>query len=338
MDTKNLNIAPQSMSDKGMLDVFVDPGIKKKMQNPITKSLEDYSPLIVCAPELGVFLKSHDLGILNNLNELFNCRPTFKERIRTTGQTMEIVRPCISVIAGTQPKYIGTIFPEEAYGMGFTSRVIFVYHGDSTKVSLFGAKGASKAYLKPKLLDDLVEISNLSIQFSLTDEAIDAIEEWHMHSSEEDKPTHSKLIHYNTRRIMHLLKLCMVKSTARSSNGIVELEDFEWALDSLREVEQLMPQIFKEISSGGQMDYIEESFNFLMRTWVKTKKPIPEHKLIHFLSQRVPANQIQWIINTMLHSKIIQEIEANPGLNIPAHMKPPGTKLFKPIDLHKIEE
>jgi hypothetical protein len=335
--TNNLHLAPQSMTSKGMLDVLSDRQYTKKMQNPVTKATEDYNAMVVSVPELGVLISSHDLGFLSNLNELFNCRAVFQERIRSSGETLEIVKPCIHIVAGTQPKYLGEIFPEAAYGMGFTSRVIMVYHGTATKVSLFGQDRGANTDLRIKLIEDIQSISHITGQFELTEAAMHAIETWHMTEADNDQPQHSKLQHYNTRRTIHILKLCMVKSIARGNSMQITDEDFLWSLQTLREAEALMPQIFKEISSGSQIDYIEEAFHFIQRMWQKNEKPIPEHRVVHFLSSRMPANQIDYVLNTMIKGQVIVEVQANQ-LNIPDHMKQPGSRLFKPQSLHVVEE
>ena len=58
-------------------------------------------------------------------------------------------------------------------------------------------------------------------------------------------PDHPKLIHYNTRRWAHLLKLTMVACVDRSNDLRLEVEDFNRAMLWLLQAEKQMPLIFQ---------------------------------------------------------------------------------------------
>jgi hypothetical protein len=313
--TNKLNIAPSAMTHKGMIDHLADSHVQQSYVDKNGKFV-NYHSLLVSVPELGVLVPGHDLAFLSALNDLYNCGPVYEERTRMKGETLKIENPHIHIISGTQPKYIGTLFPEEAYGMGFTSRIVMVYWGTTTKRGLFTANKYDEK-LKASLAADLRKITDLKGEFYLEEDAMEAIEQWHQYGSDEDKPLHSKLMHYNSRRIMHILKLSMAFSVSRGNEMIITLDDFNRAKETLLDAEQAMPEIFKEISSGGQASEIEEAFHFLMRMYNQTKKPIPEHKLVHFLASKVPANQISYLIDTMIRSAII-DVKSHPdGLNLP---------------------
>lgn len=335
--TGRLSIAPISMTNKGMIDQLADESSHKQyvVINDGKQEWVNYHSLLIAVPELGVMIDKYDLGYISALNDLFNCGPLFEEKQRHTrkGEILRIENPHIHLISGTQPKYLGELLPEAAYGMGFTARIIFVYSGIPVKISLFTSR-PSTGGLRNDLIKDLKAICDLRGPFTISKEAEQVIEHWHQHGSEKDKPNHSRLVHYNARRIMHILKLCMVFSASRSSSMHIEEEDFHSALSLLLETEAVMPEIFKEMASGGQSAEIEEAFNFLFQTYMRNgKKPIREDRLIHFLSSRVPANQIQYIVETMLKSGLIKEIKPN-GLNIPTIY---GNRLIEPVALQKVE-
>lgn len=328
------SVAPVSLTHKGLIDQLAEPSSSKQIldRTSTPPALINYHSLLIAAPELGVLLPSYDLGYISALNELFNCREIFEERMRSSGKTLRIERPHIHMLTGTQPKYLGEFLPEPAYGMGFTARIIMIYAGEAVKVSLF-KKRTMDPTLRDKLIQDLKTIGSLIGSFAITQETKDAIEHWYLNESTNDQPTHSKLIHYNTRRAMHILKLCMTLSAARSNQMVIELEDFKQALALLLEAETLMPQIFKEITSGSQISEIEEAFHFMVRLFVQNKnKPISEHKLVAFLAGRVPANQIGYIITAMMQSGTIKEVKHPDGLNIPGRMR-----MLVPVGLAGVE-
>lgn len=323
------NLAPISMTHKGLIDHLASEACHKQyVDNGVWES---YHSILVAVPELGVLVPGHDLAFLSSLNELYNCWDVYEERTRMKGETLKIDKPHIHILSGTQPKYLGELFPEAAYGMGFTSRIIMIYSGDPIRVRLFGNRQA-KLELGEELKIDLKSIAKLRGPFNLEEDAQSLVEKWHAYGSEQDKPTHTKLMHYNSRRIMHVLKIAMAFSASRSNDLIITVEDFKRSLDTLLEAEMYMPEIFKEISSGGQAGELEECFHFLIRIYNKTKKPIPEYRLVHFLTTRVPTNQIQFMIDTMLRSKMIEETGKVSGLNLPG-----SERLFKPLALKVTE-
>ena len=77
-----------------------------------------------------------------------------------------------------------------------------------------------------------------------------AINDW-ARSGGQPAPDHPKLLSYNTRRLHHLLKLCMVAALACDSELIITVDHFVEALDWLVELETFMPDIFKSMRTGG---------------------------------------------------------------------------------------
>ena len=329
--TGKFNIAPISMTHKGLIDQLAEESSHKSIIDPETNHYDSYHSLLCAVPELGVLIPSHDLGFLSALNELYNCYDLFEERIRSKGEVLRIEKPHISIISGTQPKYLGELFPEAAYGMGFTSRIIMVYAGTPVRVTLWGKRNFNPE-LKADLIEDLKQMSTLTGDFTITEDAAAAIEAWHLFGCEQDKPQHSRLLHYNARRIMHCLKLSMAFSVSESNNMVIELKHWDAARELLLETEELMPEIFKEISAGGQAAEIEEAFLHIVRAYGKTGKEISESILVHFLHNKVPANQIDFIINTMLRAKMLKEVIPKGMLNTPGR-----ERFFVPLELNKAE-
>jgi len=331
--TGKLRIAPTSMSHKGFFDQLADAGSQKMVQDKINGALY-YHTLLVATPELGVILPEYDLGYLSMLNELFECPSVFSERIRSSGQEVRIENPHVHFISGTQPKYLSQFLPDAAFGMGFTARIVMVYAGKSIKSSLF-RKAAGKENVRAELISDLKRVADIRGIFRTTDAAEAAMEDWHRVESERDAPTHSRLMHYNTRRIMHLLKLSMAMSAARTDELIITEEDFQNALALLLETEGAMPEIFKEMSTGGQGDIMEEAFNHLVGLFmIGGRKPVKEHRLIHFLAQKLPAYQIDSVLKAMERANIIKK-EKEGGLNLPDKY---ATFVYTPLGLNKSEE
>jgi hypothetical protein len=128
-------------------------------------------------------------------------------------------------------------------------------------------------------------------------------------------PEHSKLQHYSTRRMQHLIKLSMISSLSRGLSRRVIEADIERARDWLIEAEETMPDIFKEMAFKSDLQIIQDLHFFLWKIYLKEKKPIHLVRLRHFLLAKVPSDKIDRIIDMAVNANILTE--ASQGLYIP---------------------
>lgn len=245
--------------------------------------------------EFGVFVKAHDLELLSCLCKLFDADDDYDNRRIYQGKdTVFIPNPIISILAGTQPGYLSALLPPEAWTQGFMGRVIMVHSGEPAKVRLFGKESKADTSLESALIHDLLEMKGMSGEYDFTEEAKDAITAWH---SEGDcdgggtfpVPSFPRLESYNTRRILHLLKLCMISAAARSNKLQITLEDFELALDWLLAAEKTMPNVFLEMAGRSDADVLREMWHYAWSQWAVKKQAMHKARLMAFLSVRVPA-------------------------------------------------
>ena len=99
----------------------------------------------------------------------------------------------------------------------------------------------------------------------------------------------------------------MVASAASTDEPLITLEHVAEALDWLAEVEAAMPDIFKSMKVGADARAIDEVYHFAMTTYMKENKPVLEHRLIHFLQERVPAHSVGRILENMERAKILEK-------------------------------
>lgn len=302
-----VNLSSQSVTKASLVDELVKARKMAKLVDE--KDNYMYHSLVVCSSEFGVLLPKHDLEFMNTLNHLYDCPSLYSESRRTKGLEISVDNPCLHILAGTQPGYLAEILPELAWRMGFTSRIIMVYSGTPIKPDLFNSV-ASDENLKDTLKSDLVRISKLVGTFAWTNEAMTYMSNWYMHESDKSAPRHSRLQSYNPRRHMHVMKIAMTKSASDGDDLLIKAEHIHWAIETLLETEALMPQIFAEMSSSPDSAVIEDLTNFLLTDIVKSGDPnrmISKHKVYQWLSLKVPANRIGFIMENMTRSGIIVE-------------------------------
>ncbi len=311
------NVAPNGMTKAAFIDQLLD-----KVRSFSYKGFEFMThPLLMGITEFGTLLPQYDREFLNVLNQIYDCEEIpFADRTRKGG-LVTVDRAHLSMIAGTQPSYLGDILPDAAYGMGFTARTIMVYAGEKPKSKLFGATAVKDKELDKKLQEDMRSISKLVGPFKWSDEAKEFLEEWN-EDDDKDAPTHPRLINYNPRRIIHTSKIAMSVAASRNNNMLVSLDDLQTAKALLIQAEELMPEIFKEMIVSQDASEIEEIHRFMFSFCrSENTEAVPEHKLLQYLAQKVPVNKIDYFMKTLQNSGMIK----SEGMNLP------GQRVFRPM-------
>jgi hypothetical protein len=225
----------------------------------------------------------------------------------------------VSLIAATTPSYLNELMPPGAWDQGFISRVIMVFSGERIMKPLFGGRAKNPELFKV-LSEDLKAIVEVYGRVTWEPKAIIAMENW-ARSGGPPVPDHPRLQHYTSRRNAHLLKLSMIASLSRSSDLSVSLDDFQTALNWLIEVEFYMPDIFKSMITGGDSASMDEVYHFVHVTYMKEGKPLPEHRIVRFISERVPAHSVMRVFETMYKSNML-EVQTHDSQ---------GRNLWKPV-------
>jgi hypothetical protein len=304
-ETTGLHVAPDSVTRASLLDTLAAATTKDILPNG---DFQMYHALNVAAGEFGVLCPAHDLEFLNTLNDLYDARKTFSEARRHRGEKiLTIDYPMLHILAGTQPMYLSALLPEAAWGMGFTARVLMIYSAEIIKTDPFEALTKGSADLKKDLVLDLESISKLWGAFEWTDEAKALLKAWHAQDL-APIPTHSRLQNYNTRRLLHVLKLCMVSSLSRHSALCIELPDVQRAQSWLLEAENKMPDIFREMAGQSDKAVIDDLYDVLWRLFIGNKKPIHESVIIRFLSGKVPSEKVMRVLQIALSSNVIEKV------------------------------
>ena len=302
-NAQKFHVAPNNVTKASLIDSLMKAD--RKLLAP-DKSLIEYHTMLIAASEFGVLVPSHDLEFLSVLNYVYDNPKSYREERRTMARSIDISNPQLVILAATQPGYLAATLPEEAWSMGTTSRLIMVYSGTCKHVPLF-SKGENRQEEFKALAESLGAMSERVGAFQWDADAAKEIERWYLGGC-DPVPEHSKLTHYNGRRILHILKLCMISAMSRSPKLRITLLDLTRAKDWLLAAEATMPDIFKEMVSKSDGQVIQEMHFFMWQIWVKDKKPVHESRIINFLSQRVPSEKIHRVIEIAERSNVISRM------------------------------
>lgn len=314
------HIAPNSVSSASLVDSLVLANRKIIRPND-TPAYVQFHYLTVIASELGVFLPIYDPLFMNSLTKFYDGEH-YEERRRTGKVNLsKLEHPHLGIIGGTTPSYLNSFLPEGAWDQGFTSRSLFVYAGEPVFRDIFEEDGnldeLTKVYTN--LIHDLKSIGheNLYGKMEWSKDAAAAITAWNRKGL-PPVPEHGKLVHYNSRRLAHVIKLCMVASISRSNDLLIEVEDYQTAIDWILEIEDKMPDIFHSMGVAGDSKAMEDTWYFVYQIYMKEKKPVLEHRIINFLKDRVPSHSLVKVLDIMVRSGLLKvDLSVNPVGYVP---------------------
>lgn len=315
-----VHIAPSSVSRASLADVLME-STRTIVRPGEAQAVTTFNSLSVCADELGTFLATYEGEFMSTLNKLYDCI-LYDERKRhmKKGEAIMIPDPQLNLIAGTTPGWLMTNLPQQAWSEGFASRLLMVYSPVLAPRDPWVDEERDMR-LEADLDSDLLEIHNMFGLMRFTVEVRDAFRSWYM-GGQHPLPDHPKLEHYLPRRPVHLLKIAMCISAQRGNDYTITMEDYNEAWKMLVEIEGLMPTVFREMRSGGDSAIFDETYNEVERLFVAEQKPVAEHKITRFISQRVPAYAIRKILEALLDTNMLRIANA---------VGPGGRPLYAPV-------
>lgn len=291
METDEPHSAPTSMSASSMIDALANN--KRSVMMPEPDGPIEYNSMYITADELSAFMKAYDEEAIGTMSAFYDPRAYGQTR-RGNDLKVKIKSPQLNLIVGTTPSNLLHYMPETAWEQGFTSRIIMVFSDERTIGDDFADVDIS---LSPDLIHDLRSISGLVGQFKVTTEYRDAVNTWRK-LGEPPIVSHPKLIHYGTRRRVHLYKLSMVSAIERSDVLLLTKDDFNRAMNWMTEAEAAMPDIFKAGAGNADAKAMEEIYHYVLT--LQARGAVPERKIINFAKDRVPLHSIERVIQIMI--------------------------------------
>lgn len=315
-EIKKFHIAPSSVTSASLIDAIGEAD--RKIMNG--SQLVEYKSLIVQASEFGVLVPSHDLEFMAQLNDIYDCPRVFsqKRRHQHGGKTREIINPQVNILAGAQPGFLSSLLPEEAWHMGFTSRLVMIYASSAPPVEMFPDSSAEQdaaSYGKAKaLIRGLLVMSSFHGKFEWATDAMLALGQWAREGC-PPVPESPKLQHYNGRRGLHTIKLCMIATAMRLSMQseddralLITLADVDRARGWLLHAEQLMPDIFRDMIMKSDGQVLDELHYAMWKVFAKDKKPIHEQRIVEFLGTKLPSEKVFRVLELAERAGIISRI------------------------------
>ncbi|MCP4607691.1 MAG: DUF3987 domain-containing protein [Planctomycetes bacterium] len=221
-----------------------------------------YKSLSIWSEEFQVFLSDRDLTLVGALTDLFDCADTWK--YTTLKRKTEDISNCwLTIIGAITPSLLQSKLSQDAVGGGLLSRIIFVVgYGPIRRIAL-PFLTEEEEILKRKLNEDLQQIANLSGPFKLCTSFLRAYARWYENANAAEGVSDDKFLGYNSRRALHLNKICMIVSASESSNMELHDHHFNKSLAILEATEKEMPNAFHGLGMATQANVYAKILSYI---------------------------------------------------------------------------
>ncbi|NNK80033.1 MAG: DUF3987 domain-containing protein [Flavobacteriales bacterium] len=236
------------------------------------------SAMTCFSPELSVFLGQQDIKFLADLTDFYDSADDWKYETKNRGD-QHIHGICFNFLGATAPDWLQSMLPKEAIGGGFTSRVVFIF--EEAKAQSVPSEPYHDWHIQRReaLINDLNIISNLVGEYTFSDEARRAYEQWYVAEDKKyvrgDYPVDDpRFVGYCERRATHVRKLTVIMSASTRNSLIVELDDFTRALELLKSAEVKMAKSFGGLGRSTYSEAVEMILDYLIVTKKCTRKAL----------------------------------------------------------------
>lgn len=285
----------------------------RKMKNstanfvdPQTKLVHYHSSYTIFSEELSVFLGQGNVKFLADLTDWYDCKDKWTYETKNSGGEETINGICLNLLGATAADWLVSILPQEAIGGGFTSRVIFVVEENKRKTIPEHQVTKRELLLQKALTEDLEHVVNLAGQFVFTPDARDMYTSWY---SEQEQLmgrgifaiNDPRFAGYCDRRATHVRKLAMLFSTSRGNDMMIQPDDFERALKTLKAAEVKMPRVFAGLGTARFAAVTEKIIQY-----IQAKKTVTRSELMVTFHRDVDGETLELIQKTLEAMKVIR--------------------------------
>jgi hypothetical protein len=214
----------------------------------------------------------------------------FVKKTKNAGSD-EVENPWINLIACTTPSWIAGNFPEYMLGGGFTSRCVFVYAEEKTKLVpyLMDVVPEDHDEVAEKLIEDLIDIAETPIgPYTITKEAKEWGGDWYRkHYSERSLSLDDERFGgYIARKQTHIHKLAMVLAASEGNDMLITENHLSVANAMVTDLEPDMARVFSKIGKSDYSFYADRLVQFIHKSGTVKYEEAYRFIHVHFPSAR----------------------------------------------------
>ena len=271
--------------------------------------LEQHS-LTAFIEELGVFLHPGDTDFVYALCHVYDCPRKFEYKTASAGENFAN-NACFSMLSACTPKALRDIYTEDAMELGISARTIIIFADDKVEVDIFG-KPESHDKLGKDLQYDVRRMLEVCGEYQFEDEAASSLVAWSKQGF-VPTPRDPRFEHYNSRRFVQIVKLCMVMALAKRDDPVILKEDFNDAKSLLLEAECHMPKAIETLGANQLLGQQQVEIRFINDHYTKLNKGVEESEIRSMLSRDVAPYLMGDLMDSLSLAKWVSAIGTSPG-------------------------
>jgi hypothetical protein len=272
------------------------------------------SAMTIESSEFGNLLNPHDREMVDLMVALWDGKQgTFIKETKMSGRDV-IENPWINLLACTTPAWIAGNFPEYMIGGGFTSRCVFVYAEEKSKLVAYPHLHVPDDLAKTRqaLINDLEHMSmTFTGEYHLSSGAIAWGEKWYEehYSKKPNNLDEDRFGGYLARKQTHIHKLAMVLAAARSDDQVISADDLSTANTMVSDLEPSMAMVFDKI---GRTDVSVQAERFI--AFIKKQGSVPYEEAYRYIHSFFPdIKDFEGIVAGALRAGYIEMVAGAAG-------------------------
>lgn len=279
------------------IEYSVDSTTRERVIMNMSQGYKDgQSALTVHSTEFATFLTSSGMDMVNFLTDIYDC-PTEWTHQTKGGGTNKIKAPFLNLVGATTPDWIARAMPLDTIGVGFTSRVIFIYQDTPRIRDPFVELSPEQLLIKEMLSKDLAQMAQIQGQYHFDEDAKELYREWDKAWQANPNPTGDpRLAGYYERKPAHLIKLCMIVAASKSDELTITSQDYLQALSLLDRTEALMPKVFSSV--GRNPLFADQEMTFA--TFIQNPEGFTKGELLDRFGYNLRKEELEEILETLL--------------------------------------
>lgn len=306
-----LPLAPDAVTIEKLVVLIEEK--RNQFVDRISKIPINHMSVSLYSQELSVLLGKKDMVKLSILTDLYDCQEMWDKATKGSG-TENLENVCLNIIGASAPDWFSSMFPQEAIGGGFTSRIIFVVEKVKYQIIARPTHTDEQRNLWKDLVHDLRIIASPEFNGPMVfdDACWDFWEKYYIEENlamqRDEWPVKDRIFRgYCERRSLHLRKISMAFAVSRHDfNWKVEVRDFKKAQKVLFNAEKKMPHIFSGIGINVYAHVTSAIMQYMEARGVVTKKEI-----LRNFSNEIDGVSIK-IIEQTLEDMGFMKIMVNP--------------------------
>lgn len=258
----------------------------------------DNKEMFIMADEFNDFMGINNIEFISLLTNLWDYDGPYRSRIKT-GKSVSINNPTINMLTGNTHAGFNEALPPSIVGQGFLSRLILIY-GEKGKKITFPARPPEE--LTTELVTALGVIKeHVQGRAEIEPAALTAID--YIYQNWEDLED-LRFRSYSTRRLTHLLKLCLLCAAMRVSTTIT-LSDLVLANTILTYTESMMPKALGEFGKAKHSSAASK----IMAALYEAHKPLVIQDLWKVCSTDIEFKELAGLITGLVQADKIQSTD-----------------------------